>query len=214
MTGNLTDRVYDFEAERGRFLEAVASSEMSPALVALYGHLDVLRQREFEAAVRDKRSYRLHGLCSIVGYIEQQHARYFPYAAGDDVFSEGSLSVMDIQAPEKIFAAMQEDGAIIISPSGMLLQSGQLIYVPNSLHGAPEHAQETYARLRKTQRAGTRHASAIALSAAEPDLYVFTLRSESPGINVFQNGYLIHSTDVSAVQPRSPPGTSEETVSP
>lgn len=192
-----SDQTYNFAEERERFAAAVAPYSEASVLLTIYDHLDVMRQQELSRAEQQQRTYKLHGLCAIVGY-EDAHDRYFRGLIGHDFFADDSLEVSDQKAGSLLEKAMEEDGAILLSSHGKLLHSGRFMYLNNrdELIKKPEyaHAFETYNHLRTTRRAGSRHASAIPLSAVEPGLFFFTLRSEDPEIRLFKNGYILHST--------------------
>src|SRR3989338_2001049 len=192
-----SDKTYNFAEERERFAAAVASYSEASVLLTVYDHLDVMRQQELSRAEQQQRMYKLHGLCAIVGCGEA-HDHYFRGLIGHDFFADDSREVSDPKAGSLLEKAMKEDGAILISSQGKLLHSGRLMYLNNrdEIIKQPEyaHAFETYNHLRTTRRAGSRHASAIPLSAVEPGLFFFTLRSEDPEIRLFNNGYILHST--------------------
>ncbi|MDP3639781.1 MAG: hypothetical protein Q8R53_01085 [Nanoarchaeota archaeon] len=198
MTASSLAQSYNFAEERERFAAAVAPYAEASVLLTVYDHLDVMRQQELSRAEQSQRTYKLHGLCAIVGCCDGVHDRYFHGLIGHDFFADDSREVSDPKAGSLLEKAMEEDGAILISSHGTLLHSGRFMYLNNrdELIKKPEytHAFETYNHLRTTRRAGSRHASAIPLSAVEPGLFFFTLRSEDPEIRLFNDGYVLHST--------------------
>ncbi len=157
--------------------------------------LDQMRNNEVELAQREGRKYHVHGLCAVLGYNPAQHDSYFGLEVGEDIFfKEKEIYVQDQGALQALEKAMEIDGAILIGQDGKLIHSGKYMLTDLRIYSRHEEAVATYQKLKETADAGTRHLSAVALSAQLPDLLFYILKSDHPQLRVFKGGSIYHST--------------------
>lgn len=171
----------------------------------LFSLLDQMRTNEIRQADKDGRGYHVHGLCAVLGYNPEEHASYFSFEAGKDLFQNQEIYLQDPEALQALEKAMEIDGAILIDKDGKLTHSGRYM-LPDlrGVYSTNEKALATYKKIQKTSDAGTRHFNAVALSAERPDLLFYTLKSDYPELRIFRGGDIVRSTVPGEVKHRTP----------
>lgn len=161
----------------------------------LFDLLNQMRTNEQKQAKLEGREYCIHGLCAVLGYNPEQHEPHFNFEAGKDIFRDQNMYLDHPEALQALEQAMEIDGAILIDAEGKLMHSGRyMLSDMNNVYSSNKEALATYKHLQKTSDAGTRHIAAIALSAQQPDLLFYTLKSDYPELRVFKEGKIIRST--------------------
>ncbi|MBI2582292.1 hypothetical protein HYV87_04175 [Candidatus Woesearchaeota archaeon] len=172
--------------------------EFSELENTLYSLLDHMRKSEVEQAAYEGRKYQLHGLCAVQGYDPKLHASYFKIPGvkfgGEDIFQDQQISLYDLGALAALQEAMEIDGAILIGKDGRLMHSGKFMLPDFSIYERHQGAVKTYERLQENGEAGTRHVTAVALSALLPELTFTTLKSDRDDLRQIRGGYIVRST--------------------
>ena len=161
----------------------------------LFDLLNQMRTNEQRQAELEGREYRIHGLCAVLGYNPERHEPYFNFEAGKDIFRDQNMYLDHPEALQALEQAMEIDGAVLIDAEGKMMHSGRyMLSDMQNVYSSNKEALATYKRLQKTSDAGTRHIAAIALSAQQPDLLFYTLKSDYPELRVFKGGNIVRSS--------------------
>lgn len=161
----------------------------------LFDLLEQMRTDEVKQSEEERRPYYLHGLCAVLGYRPESHSSYFKFEAGRDILQNQDIYLRDAKALPALQEAMEIDGAILIGPDGKLMHSGRFMLSDlEKVYSDNQEALATYKYLQKVSDAGTRHIAAIALSAQQPELFFYALKSDHPELRIFKGGRVVHST--------------------
>ena len=187
----------------------------------LFSLLDQMRLNELQRVEKAKEEgkegketeYYIHGLCAVLGYDPKEHAPYFDFAAGEDIFHAQDMYLKNTDALQALEEAMKIDGAILINPEGKLMHSGKyMLSDMKKVYSTNKEALATYKYLQEASDAGTRHIAAIALSAQQPDLLFYTLKSDYPELRVFKGGQIVRSTVSGEVERYNAPASTSENL--
>ena len=145
------------------------------------------------------------GSIIVLGY-RDEHEEYVDGTMNKSPFRGNPVSIYDPCAIDLLYQTTQgkeDDGAVLITPDGMIINTGTLLEVtPKRLLGEldiPNH-RDIAEKYGFAENVGTRHLHSIAASYRMPDTTIFTLSGSTGHIRVYERMKIIYSPFPEEVQ--------------